>query len=127
MVADWRGKVADLHQTTIAWIANAPSRILPAVQGWNGPFIDYLCQKSGHSDPTLVHDLQHGFPMIGSIPPYGISARTKLTVDTTGPNVKEVWSSRKVSNHKLVQEIAEDVNSEEIFNAVLEEVTLGAM
>ena len=78
VMAEWRGKVADLHQATIAWIGNAPSRISPAVQGWNGPFIDYLCKKSGHSDLTLVHDLQHGLPMIGKIPPYGVSARTKL-------------------------------------------------
>ena len=102
MVAEWRGKVSDLHQATIAWIANAPSRISPAVQGWNGrPFIHHLCQKSGHSDPTLVHDLQQGFPMIGKIPAYGVSARTKLKVSTTGPSVSKVWSSRITNNHKL--------------------------
>ena len=90
VVADWRNQVAELHQATIAWLANAPSRILPAVQGWNGPFIDYLCQKTGHTDPDLVCDLLYGFPMIGLIPAYVISARTKLKVDTPGPSVKEV-------------------------------------
>ena len=65
VVADLRNQVADLHQTIIAWLANAPNRILPAVQGWNGPFIDYLCLKSGQpnllcdSFTPLPHDWTH--------------------------------------------------------------------
>ena len=46
VVSGWYTQAAKLHQTTIAWIANAPKRIFPAVQEWNGPLIDHLCKAS---------------------------------------------------------------------------------
>ena len=73
LVAEWRTQVARLHHDTIAWLASAPNQIFPAVQGWNGPFIDYLCQRSGHTDPDLVRDLSYGFPMIREIPVHNVT------------------------------------------------------
>ena len=47
-VSGWYDQAAKLHQTTIAWIANAPMRLFPAVKEWNGPLIDHLCKAVGH-------------------------------------------------------------------------------
>ena len=104
VVSGWYAQAARLHQTTIAWIANAPRRIFPAVQEWNGLLIDHLCKASGHEDKSLVRDLQQGFPMVGEIKAYGVSARPKSKVDLTSNTVSKLlchadsWSNRSRRN-----------------------------
>ena len=77
VVSGWYEQAAVLHQTTIAWIANTPSTLYPAIKEWNRPLIDHLCRASGHADSSLVRDLQQGFPMVGEIEVYDVSARPK--------------------------------------------------
>ena len=103
VVSEWHAQVEIIHHTTIAWMANSPSQIFEAVQQWNGPFVDYLIQTSGHADLHLVRDLQQGLTMIGNIPAYGISARPKTKIDDIGPVVNEVWAHRGFNNNKLLQ------------------------
>ena len=91
-------------------LPTAPKAILPAVQGWKGPFVDYLCRTTGHDDPDLAKDIQNGFPMIVQFAAYGISSRPKSKVDPPGPTVTEVWNERYVNNANLIKSFAEDPN-----------------
>ena len=68
VVKGWFDEVKRLHRKTAAWAAKAPYRIAEPVGQWNGPFIAHLIKVSGHKDPSLVHDLLNGFPMIGTLP-----------------------------------------------------------
>ena len=46
--------------------------------------------------------------MIGQIPVYNVSARTKLKVDASCPRVNEVWSKREINNRRFLQSLTED-------------------
>ena len=127
VVSGWYEQAAKLHQNTIAWIANAPRSLYPAVKEWNGPLIDHLCKAAGHADSFLVRDLQQGFPMVGEIEVYDVSARPKSKVDLTCNTVEELWTRRKTSNRKLFFSVTEDLNSQDIWDAVAAEVKYGAM
>ena len=127
VISDWRSQKARFQYATIAWMANSPSQISSAVQQWNGPLVDYLIQISGHDDHRLVHDLQHGFPVIGNLPEYRVSARPKAKIEQPELTEKEVWTQRDLNNRKIFQSLSEDLNSSEIWDAVAEEVKHGAM
>ena len=108
----------------IAWLANAPRAILPAVQGWNGHFIGYLCRTTGHDDLDLVKDIQNWFPMIGQLPAYGISSRPKSKVDRPGHSVIEVWNERYINNANLIKSFAEGPDGEVIKDALSKKLSL---
>ena len=112
VVSGWYAQAERLHQTTIAWTANAPRQIFPAVQEWNGPLVDYLCKASGHEDNSLVHDLQQGFPMVGEIKAHRVSARPKSKVDLTSNTVSKLWAERESNNRKLFESVSDDLNSQ---------------
>ena len=75
----------------------------------------------------MVRDLQQGFPMVGEIEVYDVSARPKSKVDLTCNTVDELWTRRKANNRRLFFSVTEDPNSQEIWDAVAEEVKYGAM
>ena len=99
-VSEWLAQAHRLRYATVAWVANSPIQISSAVQQWNGPLIDHLMQSSGHEDSLLVH-LQQGFPMLGSIPAYGISSRPAAKTSDDGPTVNDVWANKERSNGEL--------------------------
>ena len=127
VIANWDAQKRRLHNASVAWAANAPRRIASAVQHWNGPLIDYLISESGHVDQSLVYDLQHGFPVIGDIPAYGVSSRPKVKVEQRDVVQRTVWAQRQLNNSKLLGLLTEDTNSDEIMRAVNVEVEYNAM
>ena len=65
--------------------------------------------------------------MVGEIKAYGVSARPKSKVDLTSNTVNKLWAEREANNRKFFFSVSGDLNRQEIWDAVTDEVTYGAM
>ena len=75
VTSSWERQADRLRWARTAWLANTPISDKAAAACWNGTLVDNLSELTNFEDRTISKDLQQGFPIIGHLPCYGVSAK----------------------------------------------------
>lgn len=120
-------QAARLEEDRGKWLDKASPENHMLVKKLHGPFIEWLVKEINYEDNRLVHDLLHGFPYVGELPP-SITASRSVRPRVPGLETEDTLrTNRYQKNVNIIAKLKVEEHEEDMLNSALNDMEFGAM